>query len=95
MAVTIDIPGVGNVEAKNAASEATLRELLKAMQGVEKKIAGKKGSGGGGGNDPSADEPNSPASALGKSMGKLSKAVMPVIGGFQAFGNALSNYLSR
>jgi hypothetical protein len=91
MAVTIDIPGVGNVEAKNAASEATLREILKAMQGVEKKISGKKGGGGGGGNDPSADEPSSPASSLGKSMGKLSKAVMPVIGGFQAFGNALSN----
>jgi hypothetical protein len=89
MAVTIDIPGVGNVEAKNAASEATLREILKAMQGVEKKIAGKKGKGGG--SEPSADEPDSPGSALGKSMGKLSKAVMPVIGGFQAFGNALSN----
>jgi len=89
MAVTIDIPGVGSVEAKNAASEATLREILKAMQGVEKKITGKKGKGSG--SEPSADEPDSPASALGKSMGKLSKAVMPVIGGFQAFGNALSS----
>ena len=27
--VTIDIPGIGNVEAKNAATEATLREILK------------------------------------------------------------------
>ena len=42
--VTIDIPGIGNVEAKNAATEATLREILKAMQGVQKNTAG----GGGG-----------------------------------------------
>jgi len=42
--VTIDIPGIGNVVAKNAASEATLKEILKAMQG-----AGKGGGGGAGG----------------------------------------------
>ena len=51
MAVTIDIPGVGNVEAKNAASEATLREILKVMQGTNKLLNSKagKGSGSGGG----------------------------------------------
>lgn len=37
--VFIDIPGVGTVEAKNAATEATLQAILKAM----------KGGGGGGG----------------------------------------------
>ena len=42
MAVFIDIPGVGTVEAKNAASEATLRELVRVM-------GGKTGGGGGGG----------------------------------------------
>lgn len=40
--VTIDIPGIGNVEAKNAASEATLQEILKAM-----KANGAAGKGGG------------------------------------------------
>jgi hypothetical protein len=42
MAVTIDIPGIGSVEAKNAASEATLREILKAMQAVQKNTTKKK-----------------------------------------------------
>jgi hypothetical protein len=40
--VTIDIPGIGNVEAKNAASEATLQEILKVM-----KANGAAGKGGG------------------------------------------------
>jgi hypothetical protein len=42
--VTIDIPGVGNIEAKNAASEATLRELVNAIKGMK----GGKGGGAGG-----------------------------------------------
>ena len=33
MAVKIDIPGVGEVIAENAASEATLRSLLKVLGG--------------------------------------------------------------
>lgn len=41
--VTIDIPGIGNVEAKNAATEATLKEILKAIQ---KGGLGGKGTGG-------------------------------------------------
>lgn len=88
--VFIDIPGVGNVEAKNAASESTLRELLKAMQGVEKKITGKNAKGGAGGDTPVDDPVKGPGGALGAAFGKLSKTVMPVIGGFKAFGNALS-----
>ena len=51
MAVTIDIPGIGQVEAKNAASEATLRAILQALQ-----------SGGGrGGRPPGA--PGTPGGA--------------------------------
>jgi hypothetical protein len=33
--VEIDIPGIGVIEAKNAASEATLQEILKVLQGIE------------------------------------------------------------
>ena len=40
--VLIDIPGVGQVEAKNAATESTLRELVNIMKGF------KGGAGGGG-----------------------------------------------
>jgi hypothetical protein len=46
--VEIDIPGIGRIEAKNAASEATLLEILKALQTIDKRIAkGISGAGGG------------------------------------------------
>ena len=51
MAVTIDIPGVGNVEAKNAASEATLQQLLAVMKASNRASGGQskaKGAVGGG-----------------------------------------------
>ena len=45
--VTVEIPGIGEVEAKNAASEQTLKEILKAVGG--RRIgAGAGGSAGGG-----------------------------------------------
>jgi hypothetical protein len=51
--VLIDIPGIGQVEAKNAASEATLQEMLKIMRKFDKSTDGGKksvdGAGGGGG----------------------------------------------
>ena len=51
MAVFIDIPGIGTVEAKNAASEATLRELLRETQRANSRSSGGGGGGstGGGG----------------------------------------------
>ncbi len=46
--VLVDIPGIGTVEAKNAASEHTLNEILKILKKFEKqKLSG--GAGGGGG----------------------------------------------
>ena len=47
--VFIDIPGVGNVEAKNAATESTLRELVNIMKGVQQNTKNKSGPGGAGG----------------------------------------------
>lgn len=44
--VLVDIPGIGSVEAKNAASEHTLNEILKIMKKFEKQKLG-----GGGGKD--------------------------------------------
>ena len=46
MAVTVDIPGFGNVVAQNAAEESTMKEILRALQG---KGGGGSSSGGGGG----------------------------------------------
>ena len=38
MAVTVDIPGIGEVKADNAASESTLREILRALGGRSDKL---------------------------------------------------------
>jgi uncharacterized membrane protein YgcG len=44
--VEIDIPGIGRVTADNAASEHTLNELLKVMQGIQKQFKSGTGPGG-------------------------------------------------
>ena len=50
MAVQVDIPGVGNVIAKNAAQEDTLKEILKALKsGRGSGSGGGAGAGAGGG----------------------------------------------
>lgn len=46
--VKIDIPGIGEVVAQNAASEQTLKELLNVMSGRSKGAAGPGGAVGGG-----------------------------------------------
>jgi hypothetical protein len=52
--VSIDIPGVGLVEANNAAQESTLRDILAA---IEKSSSG----GGGGGGTADVDKDNTKA----------------------------------
>ena len=79
--VFIDIPGIGNVEAKNAASEATLKAILAAMQGVQKNTGG-SGAGGGGAGGGGAG-----GGALGLASAALSKSFKGV--GFMA-GMAVS-----
>jgi hypothetical protein len=49
MAVMIDIPGIGQVEAQNAASEATLKAILAALGGGGRGGGGGAGGGGAGG----------------------------------------------
>jgi hypothetical protein len=94
MAVTIDIPGIGSVEAKNAASEATLREILKAMQGVErntKKMAANSPGGDGGG----GDEPEDPATPQLTKLGKSFAAASTVVGGFTAVLDSVTGVLGN
>jgi hypothetical protein len=81
--VTIDIPGIGNVEAKNAATEATLREILKVMQGVQKNTAGGAGGGAGG-----AVGGAGGSAGAGKSMGNLSKNASSTAGKLGKMGGA-------
>ena len=72
--VFIDIPGIGNVEAKNAATESTLRELVGIMKGIKKNTGG-GGAGGGGGGGTTTDAPGGPTSALGKAANMTGKAL--------------------
>jgi hypothetical protein len=83
--VFIDIPGVGNVEAKNAATEATLKEILKVMQGVQRNTKGKGGSGNTGSDNDAPQQTSNLAKAAGlagKGLGTLAKTAGTVIGGF-------------
>ena len=66
--VEIDIPGIGLIEAKNAASEATLQEILKVMQGTQKAMQqqSKVKSGGGQGGGKEAKEGAANQSNLNK-----------------------------
>ena len=82
--VIIDIPGVGQVEAKNAASESTLRELVNAINRLQKtsspsaKAAGAATTPGGAA---AAKSVNAGAGALAKGLGTASKSL-----GTMAFG---------
>ena len=44
--VEIDVPGIGLIEAKNAASESTLRELVNLMKGGGGSGGGRSGGSG-------------------------------------------------
>jgi hypothetical protein len=89
--VFVDIPGIGNVEAKNAATEATLREILKVMQGVQKntKDGGGDNKGGGGDNKNIAQKLTSMAGRAGESLGKFASAIKPTIGYLAGFTEGL------
>ena len=81
--VKIDIPGIGEVVATNAASESTLRELLKAMGG--RKIGG--GPGQQNNNNGNIDKESAEAvEALGEKSGEAAKEV-------EGLGGAISSFV--
>ena len=97
--VFIDIPGIGNVEAKNAATESTLRELVGIMKGIKKNTGG-GGAGGGGGGGTTTDAPGGPTSALGKAanmtgkaLGTMAKTAGTVIGGFDVLSKVTTGII--
>ena len=89
--VEIDIPGIGKIEAKNAASEKTLQDILKALQGKPANANGGApagGGGGGGGGGAGGRAANSALNAVSKSgsnvaagLGKLAKGFGGVAAG--------------
>jgi hypothetical protein len=92
MSVFIDIPGVGNVEAKNAASEATLQAILRAMQGVQRNTRGSGGGGGGGGggNEPGKQSANASAAmfAFGSKVRETAQTIVRL-------GDSVTGVISR
>jgi hypothetical protein len=64
--VTIDIPNIGNIEAKNAATEATLKDILKVLQRTQRDIGNLEGGGGG---DGGGDEGEGKKKTLGEKLG--------------------------
>ena len=87
--VFIDIPGIGNVEAKNAATESTLREILKAMQGVQKNTKDSGGDNKGGSDKNITQKLTSMAGRAGESLGKFASAIKPTIGYLAGFTEGL------
>ena len=82
--VEIDIPGIGLIEAKNAATEATLLEILEVMKGTQKdankNAKGKSGSGQGGGGGGGKE-----AKEGAENQSKLNRANKDGIGAAKAF----------
>ena len=79
MAVIVDVPGVGAVEARNAATESTLRELVNAINGMKGgSSAGAAGAGAAG------------AGAAGGMLAGLSKATKGAAKSAQGFASSTS-----
>jgi len=86
MAVTVDIPGVGNVIAQNAAEDATLKEILRAL----KSGGGGTGSGGGAGGG-GAGGPGGIISGLGSKLGDMGEEVSNSTTLLQDFGKGVKS----
>jgi hypothetical protein len=83
MAVMIDIPGIGQVEAQNAASEATLKAILAAMGGGG---GGGRGGPGGGGGGPGGGGPGGGGGGGAGGGGALGLASAAVSKSFKGVG---------
>lgn len=103
--VTIDIPGIGTVEAENAASESTLRELVNLMKSGSGGGSGgggrRGGSGGGSGGGPTNEEVSNVQKrrqavfqaygVLGDTFKKLGNAGVDLVGKFANAGDSLES----
>ena len=98
--VEIEIPGIGKIEAKNAASEATLVEILKVLQNTKKNTDGLKkelkDSQKGGGDSGAAGAGAAAAKGLGamggaaKTAGKLLFGLGAAVGATTSIFNGLT-----
>jgi len=109
-AVMIDIPGIGQVEAKNAASEETLKQLLAVMSGGGPRRPGPPGPGGGGGSNAGGGGGSNAggggggsgpglmtkmATGVGKAFGTLVGTTGTVVGGLDSMSKAVTNTITQ
>jgi len=87
--VFVDIPGIGTVEAKNAASEATLLAILKAMKAQK---PGKPGPGGGSSIDNDLEDEKEKQTS---SFENLRKNTVKVIGGMSKLGESITGTIKQ
>ena len=91
--VTIDIPGIGNVEAKNAATEATLLEILRVMKSQK----GGGGSGSGSGSKTGKDQEKEDKESLknakehNKQAPLANRAATALAGSFKMLGTSVTS----
>ncbi len=93
----VDIPGIGSVEAKNAASEQTLKELLKIMKKWDRKMGGGGGGGGGpgsGGGGGGGKGPYDDKGPVGRSMNQFGLALNRAASFTVKFADGITNSLS-
>jgi len=91
MSVFIDIPGIGTVEAKGAASEATLKELLSATTGT---VRNNNNSNSGSKSSPllgATKQLNGAFIKLGGVAGKVASGLISVVDSAMKMGDATLN----
>ena len=85
LAVTVDIPGVGTVNAENAAQDSTLNAILGAINAQSKGGGGGSASGGG------FDAANQKAKSAASGLGALGGAASSTGDAFSSAGQSASN----
>jgi len=93
--VYVDVPGIGTVEAKNAASEATLQAILKAIKKQPLGPPGEPGPGSPGGGGKSVNALYAAAHNAGAGFKKLSGTVKSVTGVFVGVGEAATKTIEK
>ena len=88
MAVQVDIPGFGVVEAKNAAEESTMKEILRTLQGKGSSSGGGAGGAGGGAGGPAGGMAGVMQKAI-KNTGKFTDEINNTRTALQDFGAGL------
>jgi hypothetical protein len=93
MSVQVDIPGIGTVQARNAATESTLRDLVNAINNLNKTTeqSGKSSSGGNQGGTSSGG--SSAGAGMSAKAGQMAeKSASKMSGAFNSVSKAIGTF---